>query len=163
MASNNNLYRYLEIKRGEEKLKMAKFYDLFSNFMLVGLVVLSMFAFTIFFQEDNNVEDPIMDNSLMNSTYNTLRQDLGGLRDQSQAQKTLFESENPTSGFGTILLFSIVSTGKVFNGMVIGVFNTLIKLPVVILGVDPVIVSVLSTLLILTIIIGLWVVYKLGG
>ena len=142
---------------------MAKFYDLFINFMLIGLIILSMFAFGIFFQQDNSVEEPFIDNSLMNETYSQLQTDLGGLRDQSQAQKTLFESENPTSGFGTILLFSIVSTGKVFNSMIIGTFNTLIKLPVVILGLDPVIISVLSTMLILTIIIGLWIVYKLGG
>ena len=142
---------------------MAKFYELFVNFMLVGLVILSLFAFGSFFQSDNNIENQFMENSLMNDTYGTLRTDLGGLRDQSQAQKTLFESENPTSGFGTILLFSIVSTGKVFNGMIIGTFNTLIKLPIVFLGLDPIIVSIISTMLILTIIIGLWVVYKLGG
>ncbi len=142
---------------------MAKFYDLFINMMLVGLVILSMFAFGVFFQEENNVENQFIENSLMNSTYSQLRADLGGLRDESQAQKTLFESENPTGGFGTILLFSIVSTGKVFNGMVVGVFNTLIKLPVVFLGLSPIVVSVLSTMLILTIIIGLWIVYKLGG
>ena len=142
---------------------MAKFYELFINFMLIGLVVLALFSFGAFFQEDNNIDNQFMENSLMNNTYGKLRTDLGGLRDQSQAQKTLFESENPTSGFGTILLFSIVSTGKVFNGMVIGVFNTLIKLPVVFLGLDPIIVSVISTMLILTIIIGLWIIYKLGG
>jgi len=142
---------------------MASFQELFSNFMLIGLVVLSMFAFGVFFQEENNVETPFIENTLMNNTYHSLYTNLNSLRDESQAQKTLFESENPTGGFGTILLFSIVSSGKVFNGMVVGIFNTLIKLPVVILGIDPVIVSVLSTLLILTIIIGLWIVYKLGG
>ena len=142
---------------------MAKFYELFINFMLVGLVVLSLFAFSSFFQSDNNVENQFIENPLINNTYGQLQTDLGGLRDQSQTQKALFESENPTGGFGTILLFSIVSTGKVFNGMIIGVFNTLIKLPVVFLGLDPIIISVISTMLILTIIIGLWIVYKLGG
>jgi len=142
---------------------MASFQELFSNFMLIGLVVLSMFAFGVFFQQENNVDTPFIENTLMNNTYHSLYTNLNSLRDESQAQKTLFESENPTGGFGTILLFSIVSSGKVFNGMVVGIFNTLIKLPVVILGIDPVIVSVLSTLLILTIIIGLWIVYKLGG
>ncbi len=142
---------------------MAKFYELFVNFMLVGLVVLSLFAFSVFFQQENNVEDPFIQNTLMNNTYNNLYDSLNNLREESQAQKTLFESENPTGGFGTILLFSIVSSGKVFNGMVVGVFNTLIKLPVVILGIDPVIVSVLSTILIITIIVGLWIIYKLGG
>lgn len=142
---------------------MTKFLDLFTNFMLIGLVVLSMFAFGVFFQEENNIDDQFIENPLMNETYSKLKSDLGDLRGQGQAQKTLFESENPTGGFGTILLFSIVSTGKVFNGMIIGLFNTLIKLPVTFLGLDPIIVSVLATMLILTIIIGLWIMYKLGG
>ena len=118
---------------------MAKFYELFINFMLIGLVVLSLFAFSVFFQRENNATEPFIENELMNNTYNTLYEDLDSLRDEGQAQKTLFESENPTSGFGTILLFSIVSSGKVFNGMVVGLFNSLIKLPVVILGIDPVV------------------------
>jgi len=142
---------------------MVKFQDLFTNFMLIALVVFGLFAFSSFFQEENKVENKFMENSLMSSTYASLNSSLSGLSEQSQAQKTLFESENPTSGFGTILLFSIVSTGKIFNGMVIGLFNTLIRLPVTVLGVDPIVISVLSTILILTIIIGLWIVYKLGG
>lgn len=142
---------------------MAKFYELFINWMLVGLVVVSFLAFGVFWQEDNNVDEEFIENSLMNQTYNSLRTDLGGLRDESQAQKTLFESENPTSGFGTILLFSIVSSGKVFNGMIVGIFNTIIKLPVVILGIDDMVVGIIATMLLLTIIIGLWIVYKLGG
>lgn len=142
---------------------MAKFYDLFLNFMLLGLIVFSLLAFAVSLQSETNLENQFIDNSLMNDTYSTLRTDLEGLRSSSQSQKTLFESENPTVGFGTILLFSIVSSGKVFNGMMIGVFNLLIKLPVVFLGLDPVVVSVISTMLILTIIIGLWIIYKLGG
>ena len=142
---------------------MVKFLDLFINFMLIGLVVLSIFAFGVLFQEENKVENQFIENSLMNETYSKIKSDLGSLSEESQAQKTLFESENPTGGFGTILLFSIVSTGKIFNGMIIGLFNTLIKLPVIFLGLDPIIISVISTMLILTIIIGLWIVYKLGG
>jgi len=131
--------------------------------MLIGLVIFSLFAFSTSFQEENDVEDPFIENSVMNSTFFGLRTNLDELRGKSQAQKTLFESENPTSGFGTILLFSIVSTGKVFNGMVVAVFNTIIKLPVTFLGMDPIVVSVISAILILSIIIGLWVLYKLGG
>ena len=142
---------------------MSNFQDLFINFMIIGLVVVSLFALMVTFQDENSVSEPVIENSLMNETYGKLRTDLGNLRSESQAQKTLFESENPTGGFGTILLFSIGSSGKVFNGMVIGLFNTLIKLPVGFLGLDPVIVSVISTMLILTIIISLWILYKLGG
>lgn len=141
----------------------ANFYRLFVNFMLIALVIFGLFVSISTIQQDNNVEDKFTDSEIINNTYGSLEEDLDDLRDQSQGQKTLFESETPTSGFGTILLFSIVSSGKVFNAMTIGVFNTLIRLPVVILGMDPIIVGLLGTLMIITIILGLWAIYKLGG
>ena len=51
---------------------MVKFMDLFSNFMFVGLIVFSLFAFTIFFQEENKVDDQFIENSLMSDTYANL-------------------------------------------------------------------------------------------
>lgn len=142
---------------------MATFYNTFINFMLIGLFVFGMLAFIIGVQDENNVDNQIINDESINDSYYDLSTDLKGYRDKSQSQKSLFESETPTGGFGTILLFSILSVGKVFNGMIMGVFNVLIKLPVTFLGLDPIIVSILSTILILTIIIGLWAVYKLGG
>lgn len=142
---------------------MVKFEKLFISFMILGLLIFGMLAFIVLMQDENSIGDKFIDNPLINNTYSGLETDLTGFRSKAQSQKTLFESENPTGGFGTILLFSIVSVGKVFNGMIMGVFNSLIKLPVVFLGLDPIIVAVLSTMLILIILLGLWAVYKLGG
>lgn len=142
---------------------MVTFSKLFMNFMLVGLVIISLFFYIGLTQEENNVEDKFIENSLINKTFEDLKTNLGDIEQESQAQKTLFESENPTSGFGTILLFSIVSSGKIFNGMIIGVYNVLISLPASIIGLDPILLSILGTMLIFTIIIGLWFLFKLGG
>ena len=142
---------------------MGQFQRVFIGFMIIGLIVYGMFSFITTLQEENNIDNKFIDNSLINQTFSGLKTNLTDYGDQGQSQKTLFESENPTAGLGTILLFSIVSAGKIFNGMVISTFNLLIKLPVVFLGLDPIIVSVLSTILIITIIMGLWIVYKLGG
>lgn len=139
------------------------FQDFFNKWILVTLVVFSLLAFIISFQLTNNVPDKISNNSLINGSYSDLNANLNSLRDKSQTQKTLFETENPTTGFGSILLFSIISSGKVFNSMIIGTFNILIKLPAVVLGVDPVVFAIISTVIIITIILGLWIVYKLGG
>lgn len=142
---------------------MMKFSDLFTNFMIVGLVIIGILAFSFVFQDQNNAPNKLIENNLINSTYNNLYSNLNEYGSTAQSTKTLFESENPTSGFGTILLFSIVSAGKVFNGMIVSVFNVIISLPVKLLGLDPVIVSVLAAILIIVIIVGLWSVYKLGG
>ena len=51
---------------------MANFKDLFINFALIGLIVLSILEFGVTFQEDNNIEDKFIENSLMNNTYSKL-------------------------------------------------------------------------------------------
>lgn len=142
---------------------MTNFKDLFFNFMFVGLIVFSLFAFIITTQAENNTPDKFINNVLINETYSTLESDLLDFQQQSQAQKLLFEREQPTLGFGTLLFYSVISSGKVFNSMIGAVFNSIIKLPVVVLGIDPVVVSVITTMLILSIIVGLWIIYKIGG
>lgn len=142
---------------------MVKFEELFIQFALGTLLIVSIFAFGISLQSDNNATETIRNNTLLNSSFGQLQEDLGGMSGQTQTQRELFEEETPTAGFGSLILFSIVSSGKVFTGITIGTFNVLIKLPMVLFGVDPIVSSVLSTILVVMIIFGLWFVYKLGG
>lgn len=144
---------------------MSQFNTIFLNFMLIGLIAFSVLAFTTTFQAENNVNSTqrFINNPTINATYGDLNTQLSNVRDQSQAQKTLFETEDPKIGTGALLLTSIISSGKVFNGIIIGVYNTLIVLPSVILGLDPIVTGVLSSLLILMIIVSLWILYKSGG
>lgn len=142
---------------------MANFYEYFIKWALVGLVFVSLFAWIIGVQDENDASEKIVNERLINNTFSGIRSDLISYREDAQTQKGLFETETPTQGFGSILLYSVVSAGKVFNGMTIGLFNSMIQLPVVYLGLDPVTASVISIIIIVTIIITLWILYKLGG
>lgn len=141
----------------------TQFDNIFTKMAMIGLFIFCLISFIVFVQSDNNALDKLIDNSLINKTYGSLGNDLNTMRNSSQQQLTLFQKENPTGGFGTILLFSIVSVGKTFMNMITGVFNITINLPVAVLGVDKAVVGVLSSILVLTLIIGAWILYKLGG
>lgn len=142
---------------------MASFEKLFFGFIMFGLMAVALFGFTTQFQEENRVSDKFIDDTLINETNNNLLATLAGFEDTARTEKELFDTEDPKEGVGSLLLFSVVAAGKNFNGMVIGVFNILIKLPATYLGVSSVVFSILSTLLIAAIIFGLWLLYKLGG
>lgn len=141
---------------------MADFKDIFVTFALVGLFVFAMLSFVYITQQDNNV-DTILENDLMNRTYQGLNTNLSAFRSDSQTQRENFESDVPTAGFGSLLIFSIVSAGKVFTGMIVAVFNLIVVLPATFLGISPIVMSVLSSILITLIVLGLWRLYKLGG
>jgi len=133
---------------------MGSFIDLFGKYIFIGIVVLSLFSFIVLFQAEHGVTDAFADNELINETFADLKADLAGLETQTQTQKDLFESEDPQASFGSLILKSIVSSGNVFNSMMVGILNIIIKLPVVFLGLDPIVVSIIMTVLGMLIIFG---------
>lgn len=141
---------------------MATFYDTFITFAMIGLMVFAIFSFIVLTQNNAGTSNPIIQHPLINKTYIQLEGNLTGFENSSQSQKTLFEQEDPKLGFGTLLFFSIVSSGKVFNAMIGSVATTLFRLPAYI-GIPKSVISVFVTILIITIILTLWILYKLGG
>jgi hypothetical protein len=139
-----------------------KFQSLWVTFALIGLIAFCFIAFIVQFETDNDKSNGLLENQIINRTYGNLQSDLSTFGSQAQGQKDVFESETPTISFGALILFAIVSAGKVFTNMLIGIFNILIFLPTAMFGISPVITGVLSSILIISIIFLLWRVYKAG-
>jgi hypothetical protein len=142
---------------------MADFKSLFVNLALAALVVFGILALGISLQKDNNSTENITDNELINSSYNNLRSGLESIETNATGQRILFEKENPTITYGSLILYSIVSSGKVFTNVLIVIFNILVSVPASILGIDPVIFGVIGGLFIGVILLMLWYLYKIGG
>lgn len=142
---------------------MANFQDMFGNFLWLGLFILAGFTFMILVQNANNATQPIIEDPLFNESFEDLTSSLSGLEDTSGVQYSQFIGEEPKTGFGSIVLFGIVSAGKTFGNVVIGMFTILIKLPLVVIGIPQTLFSVIITWIIISLIIAAWILYKLGG
>ena len=142
---------------------MAKFENIFGNFVMIGLVVLALFSLIIVVQKNNDASQPLIEDKLFNSTYLNLNDTIADLESTSSSKYGLFTTEKPVLGFGSIVLFTIVNVGKTFGNIIFVLFTLIIKVPLIVLGVDPTITSMLISFLTISIIIALWVVYKFGG
>lgn len=143
--------------------KGQAFQKTFYSFLFLALVVVGLLSFSFTLQEDNDAANPLSNHSLFNDTATSLKESISSSETSSKTQQTNFNEENPRSGFGSIVLFGIVSAGKTFTTMIYSFFTLIIKIPMIVLGIDSVIVSALVTIMAITIIIGVWIVYKLGG
>lgn len=142
---------------------MAKFSDSFVSWVLLGLFVVSMIAFTIGIQEKNGLESTIGNDSIINSSYVSLTNTLSESTDTANSSKTAFESDiEPQTSFGDLVFVSILGVGKTITGMIIGVYNILFVLPTTKLGIPKLITNVLSTLIIMTLVLMAWRVYRSG-
>lgn len=142
---------------------MVQFSNLFGNFVFLALFVLAGISFVVISQESNEAEQPLVEDALFNESYLALQDNLESLEDTSSIQYDQFTGEAPQPGFVSIVLFAIVGAGKAFGNVVILTFTVLIKLPLFILGIPSTTFSVIATWVIISLIIGAWRLYKIGG
>ena len=129
-----------------------------------GLIAfLALFSVIIVVQRDNDASQPLVDNELISGTYGNLNNTIGSLGGTSATQYNLFSKEKPSPAFGSIVLFTIVSIGKTFGNMIFSIFTLIIKVPLIVLGINQTIIAMIISFLTISVVIALWVVYKFGG
>lgn len=142
---------------------MVKFQDLFGNFLFLALFILAGLSFIVVTQSDNSASDPISNNAIFDEATGNLSSTLGSLESKSGIQYDQFTGEQPKTGFGSIVLFGIVSFGKTFGNIAMTTLTVIIKLPLMVLGLPQTLVSSIITWAIIVLIISGWLLYKLGG
>ncbi|KKL19287.1 hypothetical protein LCGC14_2466970 [marine sediment metagenome] len=142
---------------------VTSFREVFITFALIGVFVFAGISFIVTTQRDNGVTNTILDNDVINRTYSNLETDLGGLSSNASTQKESFESEIPERGFGSLLIFAIVGIGRKFTGMIIGIYNIIIVLPASLLGIPSIVISVMTAILLVSLVLLAWRVYRVGS
>jgi len=129
-----------------------------STMAIFGLFIFGIFSFIITTQNDNSVENPITDNSIINKTYGDLQDSLGSSDAQTASEN--FGNIPPTQQYGEVEITSIFSPTTTAKTIILGLWNIFIVLPQSILGVSPVVASLISSILLIFIIIGIWAIWK---
>ena len=130
------------------------------NVGLLGLVVFGLMAFIITNQSSSGVDNPLIDNDLIGNTYRDLNETLIDTSQKAETSSDDFGKETPTKTFGELEVTSIFSAGKVARTIIMGLWNVYIVLPQAVLGVSPVVASLISSLILILIIIGIWAIIK---
>lgn len=142
---------------------VTSFRETFITFALIGIFVFASISFIVTTQLDNDVENTILEDDIINKTYIKLETNLSDFESTTQTQKESFEEEIPERGFGSLIVFSIISVGQKFTGLIALVYNVIIVLPASIIGIPKVVISVLSSILIVSLVLLIWRVYRVGG
>lgn len=137
-----------------------EFRKVFINMALLGLAILSILSFVIIFQADNNASEKIIDNEIINKTYYDLYGNLSTSQSIASQQNNIFGEVKPTESYGELQVDSVVSPTKAFKSFLLGVYNILIKLPSQFLGISTIVTSIITAILIISLIVGIWLLWK---
>ncbi len=142
---------------------MGDFKNIVGKFLVAALVIFSLFSYIIVTQSENEAVDPLRNEQRFNESLESLIVSIDESTAAAEEKYGVFASEEPKSGFGSIVLFGIVSVGKTFSSIVFGVFGAIIKLPLTVLGIPSTVYSLILTWLIILVIVAVWLLYKMGG
>lgn len=135
--------------------------QMYINIGLLGILVLGLLTFVVTTQTGNSVEIPITNNSRINEAYTDLNETLFQTQSQAQQASNVFGNTTPTQRqLGELEVNSIVATTRLGKAIVISLVNIFIKLPQVILGVSPVVAALISSIVMILLIIGVWAIWK---
>ena len=132
----------------------------FVVFAILGLFIYGIMSFVIITQENNDAENKITDHDTINDTYGELYTQLTDAETETETIIGNFTRRSPTETFGELSVTSIFSPTSKLKTLTVGLWNILIQLPMKVLGVSPVVASTITSILSISLIIGMWLIWK---
>ena len=137
-------------------------------FVLVGLFAFALISFAVQFQTDNNTNSSLLNNEALNSTFGDIKTNLGDVKNDSQKQREGFEEDKLSSGFGELVMFTILNSVRKFMSMVIQVPNLIFGLISDTLGFDKgggmsTVIGVIMGIIIISLVLLAWRTVKAGS
>lgn len=139
-----------------------EFKGLIITALLVGLFIFAVISFGIQLAENNNANMSILNNPSINKSFASITSELEEAEDTAESGRVGLWSGIPILEEVGIVLDSIVSVGQVFSGMVIGVFGITFELITTTLGIPPIVLGVITAIILISIVLLAWSVFKAG-
>ena len=138
------------------------FRGLLISFLLVGLFTFSMITFGDKLIDDNEGNESVIDHPAVQTLNTTIFGNLSDTQSQAQTKRESFEEEEPSAGFGTLLLFSLVEVARAFTSTFVVLYNVLFGFARDILGIPTIAMITIGATMLITVILLSWRLFKTG-
>jgi len=131
------------------------------TFVLLSIFIVALINFSVQFANDTGSNNSIIDHPSISILNSTVTANLSGAQGLAQGQRNNVEKDTPIIAFD-FLLSSIVGTWRIFNSVTFNIINVIADVSHNVLGVPPIVIGgVLSIMLITVIYLG-WKMIKTG-
>jgi len=138
------------------------FKSLIIGALLVGLFIVAFLQGFNQLAIDNDKPNVLLENDALNRTITSINTSIKDVDATVNKTKVKFEEEKSSVATGFFLLESIFSAGRTFTTMVVAVFTGTFTAFAEILGVPTIVIGVVTAILLISVILMLWSLYKTG-
>jgi hypothetical protein len=136
--------------------------DFIIAFILIGLFALCFVSFIYQASQDNNPQSELLNDSRLSPLFTNLNSTLNTYQNVTTEQKNSFMSDNPLVEFGSMISLAIVGTGKVFANIIVGTWDILTTFITTTLGVPPVVIGIIFSIILISVIFMIWQNWRQG-
>jgi hypothetical protein len=133
-----------------------------TSMALVALFFFCMLAFAVQTQTNNPTNSSLSTDPNFNATYQSISGAVASTSTVANATSSTFNSENPVISFGQIVMLSIVGVYKLITSTVISAFNIIAGISMTYLGIPPVVIGVIGGILVITLTLLAWRLWRWG-
>lgn len=130
------------------------------KFLLASLFIVCIFSFATRFTTDQGKSSTLIDDGNLN--LDALEEEINETSESAEAWGEAFRNDNVFVALGAVIMFSIWGVGKLIWTSVINLFTLILDSASTVLGVPPMVLGVLTSILIISLIFALWRVIKRG-
>ncbi len=141
---------------------MAELRELIISGLLIGLFLFAIVNFGISLANDNQTNVSILDNEEYNQSFGILKQDLTDSQATAEAQRQAQETDIPSEESESLPLKSAPKIGKAYTGMLKNTYDLTLGLIGKTLGISPVVLAIMTTILLLSITMLIWAWIRSG-
>lgn len=140
------------------------FRSLIISSLLIGLVLVSLVSFNIYFSQENEINSSLANDDSINRAFGNITKQLNDSRGTAEEKKeaVIFESSHPILTFVGFAFMSILDAGGVFIGTTVLMFNVIFEMIIETLDISPVVTGTLFAILLITLILSVWRVFRSG-
>jgi hypothetical protein len=133
------------------------------TFIVGALFFVGLLSWAAGVASNNNANQSVTDDSKINGFLTSTRGNIGTTEDTVNSGKSTFDDNNPTVTGGNIVLNSMPGIGRIFSfSFITGFYNITIGLILNLFQLDPLIISVIGSILMITIIFLIWRLLRTG-
>ncbi len=131
--------------------------------LLVGIFSFALLSFGNQMSLDNNTKNIILEEEQFNRTFNTINVTLQDATNTINATREGFFSDIPIVGDLGAFLTSIVAVGRQSFSVVKSIYDLTIGLIAETLGISPIVIGVITSIIIIVSLLLAWRVYRTGS
>jgi len=140
------------------------FRSLAFNAIIIGAFMIGIFYFAINFSIENDTNVSLADNAYMGNYINDISSKINETQNTTNSMRIALnkESSNPIISALGFVFKSILSTGEQFGNFIIPLLQSSFILIQEGLGIPSIFLGIITSLILITIVLSLWRVYRAG-